>query len=57
MIGATHAAVGAYLLSLWGFPESVLNAVNLHHSTGRSGDGVEELLADCIGMVGAIDDR
>lgn len=29
--GATHAEVGAYLLGLWGLPESVVTAVALHH--------------------------
>ena len=29
--GATHAEVGAYLLGLWGLPESVVKAVALHH--------------------------
>jgi len=30
--GANHAHVGAYLLRLWGLPESVAAAVELHHS-------------------------
>lgn len=29
--GATHAEVGAYLLGLWGFAPSVVEAVALHH--------------------------
>ncbi len=29
--GTTHAEVGAYLLGLWGLPESVVKAVALHH--------------------------
>jgi HD-like signal output (HDOD) protein/ActR/RegA family two-component response regulator len=48
MIGATHAQVGAYLLGLWGFPESVLNAVSMHHSTRIDGRGLEELLVDRV---------
>lgn len=32
---ATHALVGAYLLSLWGLPSSVVEAVAFHHSPER----------------------
>lgn len=31
---ASHAAIGAYLLGLWGFPDEVLHAIE-HHSTPR----------------------
>ena len=31
IFGATHGAVGAYLLGLWGLPESVVEAVALHN--------------------------
>jgi putative nucleotidyltransferase with HDIG domain len=31
VLGATHAAVGAYLLGLWGLPEPVVEAVAYHH--------------------------
>ncbi len=30
--GADHAHVGAYLLRLWGLPESTFDAIRLHHS-------------------------
>jgi putative nucleotidyltransferase with HDIG domain len=30
-LGATHAEVGAYLLGLWGLPDSIVEAVALHH--------------------------
>jgi HD-like signal output (HDOD) protein len=30
--GATHAAIGAYLLGLWGLPYAVVEAVALHHT-------------------------
>ena len=33
--GATHADVGAYLLSLWGLPNPIIEAVALHHQPGR----------------------
>lgn len=34
-IGANHAHVGAYLLRLWGLPDSVSAAVEMHHSLGE----------------------
>jgi HD-like signal output (HDOD) protein/CheY-like chemotaxis protein len=36
LIGVTHAQVGAYLLSLWGLPQTVLDAVMFHHSGEES---------------------
>lgn len=32
IIGATHAEVGAYLLSLWGLSEDIIEAVAFHHT-------------------------
>jgi putative nucleotidyltransferase with HDIG domain len=32
VFGATHAQVGAYLLGLWGLPESVVDTIEQHHS-------------------------
>jgi HD-like signal output (HDOD) protein len=31
ILGATHAEAGAYLLSLWGLPASIVAAVGMHH--------------------------
>jgi len=31
VFGATHAEVGAYLLGLWGLPDSIVEAVSFHH--------------------------
>ncbi len=31
VIGATHGEVGAYLIGLWGFAESIIEAISLHH--------------------------
>lgn len=31
IFGATHAAVGAYLLGLWGLPDPLIEAVAFHH--------------------------
>jgi putative nucleotidyltransferase with HDIG domain len=33
---AHHAEVGAYLLGLWGFPNSIVEAVAFHHTPGRA---------------------
>jgi putative nucleotidyltransferase with HDIG domain len=35
VLGATHAEVGAYLLGLWGFPTTIVEAVAYHHSPER----------------------
>jgi HD-like signal output (HDOD) protein/ActR/RegA family two-component response regulator len=32
LFSSTHAHVGAYLLALWGVPDSVITAVELHHT-------------------------
>ena len=38
---AHHAEVGAYLLGLWGFPNSIVEAVAFHHSPSQAaGDGL-----------------
>lgn len=34
--GATHAAVGAYLLGLWGLADPIVEAVAYHHSPSQS---------------------
>jgi len=42
-MGEHHAEVGAYLLGLWGFPNSIVEAVAFHHSPqlspSRTADG------------------
>jgi HD-like signal output (HDOD) protein len=35
---AHHAEVGAYLLGLWGFPNSIVEAVAFHHTPGRASE-------------------
>lgn len=32
VLGATHAEVGAYLLGLWGLPDTIVEALAFHHS-------------------------
>ncbi len=45
-LGATHAEVGAYLLGLWGLPDSVVEGVAFHHNLGGSlVKGFEPLIA------------
>ena len=44
--GSSHATVGAYLLSLWGFPGTVVDAVAFHHDPGAAqGTQVDVLTA------------
>jgi putative nucleotidyltransferase with HDIG domain len=38
VFGATHAEIGAYLLWLWGLPESTVKTVSLHHTWPSAGD-------------------
>ena len=38
VFGVTHAAVGAYLLGLWGLPPAITSAISYHHSPGDSPD-------------------
>ena len=39
VFGATHAQAGAYLLSLWGLPARVIEAVARHHRPARELSG------------------
>lgn len=34
LLGATHAEVGAYLVALWGFPDTIVEAVAYHEDPG-----------------------
>jgi HD-like signal output (HDOD) protein/CheY-like chemotaxis protein len=36
-LGATHTEIGAYLLTLWGLPDSIIEATAFHHEPGRAG--------------------
>ena len=38
VLAVSHAAVGAYLLGLWGFEEAVVLGVAHHHRPGEAGD-------------------
>lgn len=38
VLGTDHAAVGAYLLALWGLPASVVEAAAYHHDPAAAGD-------------------
>ncbi|MBI5064368.1 MAG: HDOD domain-containing protein [Desulfatitalea sp.] len=44
IIGTTHAAVGAYLLGLWGLPEPLVKAVAGHHSPDTQGNGTLDMV-------------
>ena len=45
--GITHAEIGAYLLGLWGLPQSITEAVAYHHAPTR----VPHLDFDAVGAV------
>jgi HD-like signal output (HDOD) protein len=36
VLKATHADIGAYLLSIWGLPIPLVETVGLHHEPGRA---------------------
>ncbi len=36
-IGANHAEIGGYLLSLWGLPQAIVDAVRWHHQPSAAG--------------------
>jgi putative nucleotidyltransferase with HDIG domain len=44
IIGTTHAAVGAYLLGLWGLPMPIVQAVAFHQSPENNDDGLTALI-------------
>jgi len=35
VLGVSHAEVGAYVLGLWGLPDSIVETVAFHHAPGR----------------------
>jgi HD-like signal output (HDOD) protein/ActR/RegA family two-component response regulator len=37
-LGATHAEIGAYLLTLWGLPDSIIEATAFHHEPGGASE-------------------
>jgi HD-like signal output (HDOD) protein/CheY-like chemotaxis protein len=65
VLGATHADLGAYLLTLWGLPDELIEAVACHHCPGRLAhdsfalvDAVhvaDGLIAECYGDASSID--
>ncbi len=38
ILNTTHAELGAYLLALWGLPDSIVEAIMFHHRPGASAD-------------------
>jgi HD-like signal output (HDOD) protein len=46
ILGASHAEIGAYLMSLWGFRMDVVKSVAFHHAPAKSGEkGFSSILA------------
>lgn len=54
VFGTTHAAVGAHLLGLWGLPNSIVEAVALHHQPSLTSDDRFSPLT-AVHMANAID--
>jgi HD-like signal output (HDOD) protein/ActR/RegA family two-component response regulator len=48
-----HAHAGGYLLALWGFPDAIVEAVTLHHSTTLA-DGQPFALLHAVGAANAL---
>jgi HD-like signal output (HDOD) protein len=48
VIGASHAAIGAYLLGVWGLPYSVIEAVAFQHCPQRVGQTRFDVLAALV---------
>ncbi len=38
--GASHGEIGGFLLGLWGLPDSIIEAVSLHHNPGSAANQV-----------------
>ncbi|HET6976505.1 MAG TPA: response regulator [Pyrinomonadaceae bacterium] len=56
-LGAAHPEVGAYLLGLWGLPDSIVQAVAFHHHPGVNASEKFDVvtavhIADCLKSVG-----
>jgi len=54
VLGVSHAEVGAYLLSLWGLPETIVEAVLHHHLPGR-GTNKNFSALTCVHAVNALE--
>lgn len=48
VLGFTHADVGAYLLTLWGLPGPVIDAVSTHHHPLTPGSRVELSVGEAV---------
>ena len=44
LMGTSHAEIGAYLLSLWGFSENIIEAILYHHQVKIFGDEPKSLI-------------
>lgn len=53
-MGCTHAEIGAYLLSLWGFPETIIPSIAHHHALAKH-TGENPLFAAIVHAGNALD--
>jgi putative nucleotidyltransferase with HDIG domain len=44
LLGVSHAEIGAYLLALWGFEDTIIDAISHHHNTIVRGDEPKSLI-------------
>lgn len=51
--GITHAEIGAYLLSIWGEPDAIVEAVARHHQPGATENPALNALA-CVHLANAL---
>lgn len=54
VLGCTHAELGAYLLSLWGFSDEIIPCIAQHHDLGEYA-GDQPLMATIVHAANALD--
>jgi HD-like signal output (HDOD) protein len=57
LINTSHAEVGAYLLGLWGLPDSIIEPIAFHHYPSRIGDQEFSILSAVHIAEGLLDGR
>jgi HD-like signal output (HDOD) protein/ActR/RegA family two-component response regulator len=50
ILGADHATIGGYLISLWGLPRRITEAVLLHHTSPSAGDASISPVLQAVGQ-------
>jgi putative nucleotidyltransferase with HDIG domain len=55
LLGSDHARVGAYLMSLWGLPGDVVQAIAFHHPPSAAGPDIVARIGEAALLVHAAD--